>query len=195
MVNNAYDKYKNLSIQTREAINQNISKKNIFQINIDPRCIIIPLNKYDFSNSKVLIFEFGNIKMDNSLNSKEKIFDEKYPKKYYFSLDSLSIDFYKSMKEMKKHINKIEVLKDVSGKIGISILNKKLYSIKENPPMKLQISIDNITLQLTEYIYTILIQLSNILKPVNEKDLWNQLITDKKDIAKYAKVLLLHYLK
>ena len=191
MVNNAYDKYKNLSIQTREAINQNISKKNIFQINIDPRCIIIPLNKYDFSNSKVLIFEFGNIKMDNSLNSKEKIFDEKYPKKYYFSLDSLSIDFYKSMKEMKKHINKIEVLKDVSGKIGISILNKKLYSIKENPPMKLQISIDNITLQLTEYIYTILIQLSNILKPVNEKDLWNQLITDKKDIAKNAKVTAL----
>ena len=191
MVNNAYDKYKNLSIQTREAINQNISKKNIFQINIDPRCIIIPLNKYDFSNSKVLILDFGNIKMDNSLNSNEKVFDEKYPKKYYFSLDSLTIDFYKSMKEMKKRINKIEVLKDVSWQIGISILNKKLYSIKENPPMKLQISIDNITLQLTEYIYTILIQLSNILKPVKEKDLWNQLITDKKDIAKNAKVTAL----
>ena len=27
MVNNAYDKYKNLTIQTKEAINHNISKK------------------------------------------------------------------------------------------------------------------------------------------------------------------------
>ena len=71
------------------------------------------------------------------------------------------------------------------------ILNKKQYSTKENPPMKLLISINNITLKLTEYIYTILIQLSNILKPTKEKDLWNQLITNKEDIAKNAKVTAL----
>ena len=189
MVNNAYDKYKNLTIQTKEAINHNISKKNIFQINIDPRSIIIPLNKYDFSNSKVLIVQFGNIKMDNNITNDE--FDEKYPKKYFMYLDSLSIDFYKSMKNMKNRKNKIEVLTDVSGEMGIAILNKKLYSTKENPPIKLLISINNITLKLTEYIYTILIQLSNILKPTKEKDLWNQLITNKEDIAKNAKVTAL----
>ena len=189
MVNNAYDKYKNLTIQTKEAVNHNISKKNIFQINIDSRSIIIPLNKYDFSNSKVLIVQFGNIKMDNNITNDE--FDEKYPKKYFMYLDSLSIDFYKSMKNMKNRKNKIEVLTDVSGEMGIAILNKKLYSTKENPPIKLLISINNITLKLTEYIYTILIQLSNILKPTKEKDLWNQLITNKEDIVKNAKVTTL----
>ena len=76
---------------------------------------------------------------------------------------------------------------------GIAILNKKLYSTKENPPIKLLMSINNITLKLTEYIYTILIQLSNILKLTKEKDLWNQLKTNKEDIAKNAKVTALIY--
>jgi hypothetical protein len=129
--------------------------------------------------------------MDNNITNDE--FDEKYPKKYFMYLDSLSIDFYKSMKNMKNRKNKIEVLTDVSGEMGIAILNKKLYSTKENPPIKLLISINNITLKLTEYIYTILIQLSNILKPTKEKDLWNQLITNKEDIAKNAKVTALIY--
>ena len=55
--------------------------------------------------------------------------------------------------------------------------------------MKLVFSVDNLNLHLTEYLYQIAFYLSQITSPVQEKDVWSQLILEKKDIAKNTKAI------
>ena len=96
------------------------------------------------------------------------------------------MSYYKTIRDMKKNINRFDILTDISYTLGFALL-KKQFSSKDYPAFKLFIDINNATLHLTEYLYTLLLYIMEVVKPTNEKDVWSQLTSDKKEIARNAK--------
>jgi hypothetical protein len=70
LANKAIDKFEELKLGTQKTIIDNIYKKNIIQINIEPRKILIPINKYDIKNSKLLLLDLGRIDSNNDYQIK-----------------------------------------------------------------------------------------------------------------------------
>ena len=87
LVNSAWDKWNIIKEKTSNSIKYAFTKKNILEINIEPRKLIIPINKYDFKNSKILSVEVGQIKVFNSdiTDNYEDQFNLE------FSVDSISV--------------------------------------------------------------------------------------------------------
>lgn len=187
LTNKAINSMKTLTVTTQTAIKTNISKKNIIKMQIDPRKLIIPINKYDIKNSKILMMSFGLIKMDTSEPKNESEVDIKYKSRYNLKLESFSMSFFKSIKDLKRNVNRFDILTDISYTLGFSLLKTKQFSSKDYPSVKLFLDINNVTLHLTEYLYTILVYIMEIIKPTKEKDLWSQMTMDKKQIALNAK--------
>ena len=73
LANKAYDKFEELKMGTQKTIIDNIYKKNIIQIYIEPRKILIPINKYDIKNSNILLFDMGRIDSNNNNMNEESI--------------------------------------------------------------------------------------------------------------------------
>lgn len=76
IVNIAWDKWSEIKEKTSETLKNAFERKNILEINIEPRKLIIPFNKYDSKRSKILVVDFGNITIKNT-ESKE-YYDERY---------------------------------------------------------------------------------------------------------------------
>ena len=76
IVNIAWDKWSEIKEKTSETIKNAFERKNILEINIEPRKMIIPLNKYDSKRSKILVIDFGNIIMKNTESI--EFYDERY---------------------------------------------------------------------------------------------------------------------
>ena len=186
LTNKALNSMKNLTMTTQSAIKTNITKKNIIKLQIEPRKLIIPINKYDIKNSKILLLSFGLITMDTSKPLIESEIDIKYKNRYNVQLESFSMSYYKTIRDMKKNINRFDILTDISYTLGFALL-KKQFSSKDYPAFKLFIDINNATLHLTEYLYTLLLYIMEVVKPTNEKDVWSQMTSDKKEIARNAK--------
>jgi hypothetical protein len=159
-------------------------------VEISPRKILIPINKYDIKNSKMLVWEMGQGGIDTT-NNKLEINDPKniYNKHYTVDLGTISMKCYENIKEMVKNKNPFDLINEVKLIMTLSMLNKKKYSSHEYALMKLVFSIDNVNLHLTEYLYNISLFLTDIMSPVQEKDVWSQLILEKKDIAKNTKAM------
>lgn len=88
LVNQAWDKWNIIKENTSNSIKDALTKKNILEINIEPRKLIIPINKYDFKNSKIMTLELGKIKVFNSDNTDN--YEDQY--KLEFSVNSLSVN-------------------------------------------------------------------------------------------------------
>jgi hypothetical protein len=65
LVNRAWDKWSELKEITKENIKNVFEKKNVLEISVAPRVLVIPLNKYDSKRSKILVMELGEIKVKN----------------------------------------------------------------------------------------------------------------------------------
>ena len=91
------------------------------------------------------------------------------------------------MKNFVKNKNFFNLLTDVKLIITLSTLNKKKYSSHDYSLMKLVFSVDNLNFHLTEYLYQIALDLTTIMSPMEEQDVWSQLILEKKAIAKTTK--------
>ena len=53
LADKAWEQYNTMKKNTTNALIDNIYKKNIINIEIEPRKIIIPINKYDLKNTKI----------------------------------------------------------------------------------------------------------------------------------------------
>ena len=187
--NNVMETYKSFKKQTQSIVSSNITKKNNIKVIITPRKILIPINKYDIKNSKILVIDVGQGGMDTINQHIKKDNLNIYNKHYTVDLGTLSMKCYENAKEMVKNKNPFELINELKLIMTLSMLNKKKYSSHEYALMKLVFSIDNVNLHLTEYLYNISLFLTDILSPVQEKDVWNQLILEKKDIAKNTKAM------
>ena len=187
--NNVMETYKSFKKQTQSVVSSNIAKKNNIKIILTARKILIPINKYDIKNSKMIVIDIGQGGMD-TLNAnliKDNI--DIYNKHYSVDLGTFSMKCYENVKEMVKNKNPFDLINEVKLIMTLSMLNKKKYSSHEYALMKLVFSIDNVNLHLTEYLYNISLFLTDIMSPVQEKDVWSQLILEKKDIAKNTKAM------
>ena len=189
--NNVMETYKSFKKQTQSVVTSNIRKKNNIKVIITPRKILIPINKYDIKNSKMLVIEVGQGSMDTLKGNiiKDNLNSNIYNKHYTVDLGTISFKCYENVKEMVKNKNPFDLISELKLIMTLSMLNKKIYSSHDYALMKLVFSIDNVNLHLTEYLYNISLFLTNILSPVQEKDVWSQLILEKKDIAKNTKAM------
>lgn len=65
-MNIAWDKWSEIKEKTSETIKSAFERKNLLEINIEPRKMVIPLNKYDSKRSKILVVDFGKVIMKNT---------------------------------------------------------------------------------------------------------------------------------
>ena len=127
----------------------------------------------------------------DTLNTKIVVNDPKniYNKHYTIDLGDISFRCFENVKNFVKNKNFFNLLTDVKLIITLSTLNKKKYSSHDYSLMKLVFSVDNLNFHLTEYLYQIALDLTTIMSPMEEKDVWSQLILEKKDIAKNTKAI------
>ena len=186
LANAAWEKINNIKENTQQTLKENFHKTNIIEIKIEPRKIIIPVNKYDIKTTKILLVDLGRLTM---LNEKENdIIDDKYKERYSMNLGSISLSYYPSFKQMIHNESQFKIISDVTGNISFAILNPS-YSSEVYASTMLFLDISNISINLNCYLYTLLMYIIDILKPTKEVDLWSQLNSSKEEIKKNAKVL------
>ena len=187
LANKAFDKFLEIQLGTKKIINANIYKKNIIQICIEPRKILIPINKYDIKNSKILLLDLGRIDSNDNKMIPESIDYSNYKEKYSLYFHSIGVNYYTNYEEMIKDEKKFEIISKLSLDLTFGFLNPGL-SDQEFPLYKFFMNINSMNIDLNCYIYTIFIAILNILKPTKEIDLWSQLNTSKKQIKTNSKV-------
>ena len=190
LANKAYDKFEELKLGTQRTIIDNIYKKNIIQIYIEPRKILIPINKYDIKNSKLLLLDLGRIDSNNDYSTKintEAIDYSNYKEKYSLYFHSIGVNYYTNYNEMIKDKKKFEIISKMTMDLTFGFLNPGL-SDEKFPLYKFFLNINSMNIDLNCYIYTIFISILNILKPTREIDLWSQLNTNKKEIKTNSKI-------
>ena len=190
LANKALDKFEELKMGTQKTIIDNIYKKNIIQICIEPRKILIPINKYDIKNSKILLLDVGRIDSNDVYNNKnnEKSIDyTNYKEKYSLYFHSIGLNYYSNYEDMFKDIKKFEIISKMTMDLTFGFLNPGL-SDEKFPLYKFFLNISSMTIDLNSYIYTIFISILTILKPTKEIDLWSQLNINKKEIKTNSKI-------
>ncbi len=153
----AWDKWTEIKTNTQKTISDAINKKNIVTLNIEPRRFIIPLNRYDTHNSKWLQLEMGNINLKNV-----KCFEGPYEERNDITVDSFSLSFFETLKDLQNNDNRVKMIYDTKFKLGIAILPKDREPI-ESPSVKLIMDIHSIKVQMTEYIYALILSLGQVL--------------------------------
>jgi hypothetical protein len=126
-----------------------MTKKNIINLDIKPRKIIIPINRFDLKTSKWLQVDIGNIFTEN------REYNDIYNYRYNLIVKNVNLLFFESIKDLKEEINSFKIISDVEGNIGFALL-PEVYSNKLYPNFKLFLDIENCHVQITEYIYTLL---------------------------------------
>ena len=187
LANKAYDKFEELKMKTKKTIIDNIYKKNIIQIYIEPRKILIPINKYDIKNSKIILLDVGRIDSNDNYNNTKSIDFSNYKEKYSLYFHSIGVNYYTNYDEMIKNKEKFEIISKMNMDLTFGFLNPGL-SDEKYPLYKFFLNINSMNIDLNCYIYTIFISILTILKPTKEIDLWSQLNTNKKEIKNNSKI-------
>jgi vacuolar protein sorting-associated protein 13A/C len=170
-----------LKEKTSEQLKIALEKKNIIEIDIQPRKLIIPLSKYDFKSSKLLVLQLGNISMNNFKG------DENYDEKYKLDFASTGISFYNSLDELYGNQAGIALVKNMKLKLLIGLLTNRSMN-KVLPKLSINLDIENIEINVTETMYYTFHFIVDIMKPTKQTDYWNILEQSKQDIKKNTKV-------
>ena len=181
VANKALDTFEELKLGTQQSIINNIYKKNIIQIYIEPRKILIPINKYDIKNSKILSVDFGRIDSNNNESNLDSIDYANYKEKYSLYIHSFGVNYFSNYSEMIEDKNKFQIISKMTIDLIFGFLNPGL-SDEKFPLYKFFLNINSMNIDLNCYIYTIFISILNILKPTNNIDLWSQINVNKKEI-------------
>ena len=187
LASKAIDKFEELKIGTQQSIINNIYKKNIIQIYIEPRKILIPINKYDIKNSKILLVDFGRIDSNDYESNLESNDYINYKEKYSLYIHSFGLHYYSNYEEMIKDKNKFEIISRMTIDLTMGFLNPGL-SDEKFPLYKFFLNINSMNIDLNCYIYTIFMSIISILKPTKEIDLWSQLNMNEKELKTNAEV-------
>ena len=158
LFNSALDKWAEIKSTTEKKLKNAMDKKNIISLVIKPRRLIIPINRYDLINSKWLQLQIGDVSLKN-----EKINGNIYEEINNLIINSVNLLFFENFKNLQNNENGFKIIYDTKLSIGIAILPKGIIP-KENPLFKLFVDIKTIKIQTTEYIFTLLSSLNEILK-------------------------------
>lgn len=209
----AYDKWVNFKESTQASLKEVLQKKNIVILNIEPRIIVVPINKYNIKNSKVLSVEIGDILMHNS--SAEKYYSEKYN----LVITKVNLAYFYNFDDFKINKGRYNIINDLSMLLTISALNASKINVNEFnknkddndnqniindnpieipaahilPKILLTLTFNKVTINLTDYLFTILEYLIDVFKPVKENDMWASINESSEEIKKnsicFGKVL------
>ena len=182
LTNSAWEKITEFKEKTTTSIKSVITKKNIINIEIEPRRIIIPINKYNVKNSKLLVFEIGKFTVENIEPT------QFYKERFLISFKSISIVYLQKYDDLNNSVNKFYIMKDLQYKLLASVSyenNKKKYKTSK---YLLEMEIDKVNVNLTDSIFYSIILLPEILKPTEESEIWAILEENTLEIKKNCSV-------
>ena len=157
LVSKAWEKWYVIKEEASEEIKKALAKKNIVEIKVSPRKVVIPVNKYDMENSQMLVADIGEINIFNGESEK------KYTEIYDLEVGKVNFYHYFSYKEMTKCENKFTILTEGIVKLKFKMLDKE-QDTRQNPKTLLTLNINTVTIHLTEYLYVMCIFLVDIMK-------------------------------
>ena len=64
-LNSSIDRWGSLKENAQVSIGNALKRKNIINVNIEKRKMIIPLNKYKINESQLICFDFGKVNLTN----------------------------------------------------------------------------------------------------------------------------------
>jgi len=153
----ALDKWSELKINTKQTIKEAMTKKNKILMNIKPRKIIVPINRYDLKNSKWLQLEIGEVFMEN------RIYEDIYSNRNNLIIKGLNFTFFDNVQILKINEKGFKIVSEVTLVIGFALLPDQ-YSNKKFPNIKLYVDIRGMHIQATEYVYTLLEYIIDIFR-------------------------------
>jgi hypothetical protein len=153
----------------------------MIEINIQPRKLIIPLSKYDFKSSKMLVLQLGRITMNNIKG------DDNYDEKFKLDFDSMGISYYNSLEDVDKKDTGFDSVTNVKLKLLIGVLTNKSKN-KILPKLSINLDFENIEINLTESLYYTFHFIIDIMKPTKETDYWSIIEENKLEIKKNTKI-------
>lgn len=178
----AWDKWAEIKESTQEQFKEALSKKNIIELDIEPRMLIIPVNKYDIKNSRLLTIDIGAITIINGYKF------PKYKDSYLLNIESAALSHYNNFNDLKNNINnKFEILPNTKLSLTFALLEEK-YSSNDYANIMIYAEIDTVKLNLTNKIYATLMFMIDIFQPTTEIDLWSQMNENKADIKRNCKI-------
>ena len=157
LANQAWDKWAELKTNTKQSIKNAMNKKNKILMNIKPRKIIIPINRYDLKSSKWLQLDVGNILME-TIN-----LDDIYSNRYNITINNVNFSYFENVQKIKMNDHGFNIVSNLSAVLGFSLLSEE-YSNKKYPSCKLFVDINMANIQITEYIYTLLMFVVEIFR-------------------------------
>ena len=80
-----WEGWQNFKLATTKSLKDNISRKNIIDIKIEPMKVFLPINKFDFNNSRFLTIEIGQVMISQVEANKH------YSKMYGLKISSISL--------------------------------------------------------------------------------------------------------
>jgi len=158
IVSKAWEKWYVIKEEASEELKKALAKKNIVEIKVSPRKVVIPINKYDFQNSQMLVVDIGEINIFNGESEK------RYTEIYDLDVSRVNFYHYFSFKDIKNG-PKFNILTEGLVKLKFKLLDKE-EDTRVNPKAMLTLFINNVTIHLTEYLFAICIFLVDIMKYV-----------------------------
>jgi hypothetical protein len=183
LASQAWDKIAEIKESTQESLKDAMKKKNIIELKIEPRKLLIPINKYDLKNSKMLMAEIGKTTLYNATYENDLL----YPDRYNLNISKVNLSYFNSYNDMRLNKDRFELITEASAILGFAGLANN-YSSHSYAGFKLFIDVNNLTVHTTEYLYTVLEYIIDLFKPTKEVDLWSQLNQDKSEIKKNCAV-------
>ena len=155
IVNKAIEKWEHIKLETKNQIKDLFIKKNIININVKERKLLIPFNKINEKSGKLMIIDIGStkiIKLENDYKNNALIDDDvdnninliedqkklaNIYNKYYFVFEEFGIKFFDNYKDMISLYNK-----DYSYNNDIDINNnKKNFNLLEKTKANMLVKI------------------------------------------------------
>ena len=182
LTNSAWEKITEFKEKTTTSIKSVITKKNIINIEIEPRRIIIPINKYNVKNSKLLVFEIGKFTVENIEPT------QFYKERFLISFKSISIVYLQKYDDLNNSVNKFYIMKDLQYKLFASVSYENNKKKSKTSKYLLEMEIDKVNVNLTDSIFYSIILLPEILKPTEESEIWAILEENTLEIKKNCSV-------
>ena len=182
LANIAWETINDFKAKTKEQIENVIShKQNEINIRVDKRRIILPLNKYNVKQSKILLIDLGDLVIQNHRNEQDS-------EKYKCDLTSFNLLYLTSFDKCitKSYKTAFYLIKDLQCTIFITVLKDK-SQYEKKAMYDVTIELNSITVNLNQELYYTMQFIIDAIKPTKQNDYWAILEENVMDIKKNCK--------
>ena len=182
LANIAWETINDFKAKTKEQIENVIShKQNEINIRVDKRRIILPLNKYNVKQSKILLIDLGDLVIQNHRNEQDS-------EKYKCDLTSFNLLYLTSFDKCitKSYKTAFYLIKDLQCTIFITVLKDK-SQYEKKAMYDVTIELNSITVNLNQELYYTMQFIIDAIKPTKQNDYWAILEENVMDIKKNSR--------